>query len=182
MKKLTITLLVTTCVLSILFSCKKDSTIITTEKVKAPILSPILAEITSFVLTQMPNKTMPTATNNGDWDLNQSEEEPEADVMINVLDSIPYYALYGTGNLPFNLKKDSLPKTFGKESFKIRNLQQKFNLIMLDWDKNYESEQMALIPFRLSDYKATKPTKIYLNAQGPQDTSHTKITLNVIWY
>lgn len=182
MKHFFVILITVVCSISTLNSCKKDKTTITTEKIKAPEKGPILAEITSFILTQMPNKTMPTSINNGDWDRNQFQEILGADVMINILDSVPYYAIYGCGNIMENIKQDSLPKTFGKQSFPIRNLNDKFNLLMLDWDKNYEAEQMALISFRLSDYLPTKPNKIYLNSQAINDTSHTKITLNLIWH
>jgi hypothetical protein len=50
---------------------------------------------------------------------------------------------------------------------------------MLDSDKNSEAEQMALLPFRLSDYQLTKPSEIILT--NTTIDYNTMIVLKVTW-
>ena len=162
------------------YSCKKTTT--TTVVKNKAYVAPVLAEITSIVLKKMPPKVNQIGLPSfDDWDFEQLEEQPGADIIIDILDSIPYYAVYGGGFLKENLVQDSLPSVFGQKNnnFKIRNLSDKFHVVMLDSDKNSEAEQMALLPFRLSDFQLTKPSEIILT--NTTTDYNTMIVLKVTW-
>lgn len=165
------------CILSIAYSCKKTSNTVVVKN-KAYV-APVVAEVTSIILKKFPQKEQSTFSSSNDWDFNQFQEDLGPDVLIDILDSIPYYCVYQGGYVRFNLKNDSLPKNYGhSETFKIPNLKNKYNLLMLDWDKNTESEVMALLPFRLSDYQLTKPSFINLF----NNDSSAKVSLTILWH
>lgn len=177
MKTSKILVIAIVCVLALSYACKKTTTTYT-EKI-IPLKKPVIAEVTSIVLLKMSIKASAVSSSVLSWDAGQVDEKLGPDVMIDLLDSVPYYAVYQGGYLRYDLNEDSLPKTYGQsETFKIYNLTDKYHVLILDWDKNTESEQMGLMPFRLSDYKATKPPYIVLT----DSITKSKVALTITWH